>query len=82
MMAELPPDLHKSTYMIKNDEKVRWAPNQPKQPRRHSFALCVIHRSINAALVDYKARMCQGSSSSSAAINYDKTLNVAGVKKP
>ena len=75
MMAELPSDLAKSTYQIKNDEKVEF--KGPKQAKRHAFALNVLHHSINAALVDYKQRMCPNQGRDA---NYDKTLNVAGMK--
>jgi hypothetical protein len=41
------------------------------QNRRNAFMLCVIHRSFNAALINYKAKMCEGNPS----VNYDKTVN-------
>jgi peptidyl serine alpha-galactosyltransferase len=41
--------------------------------KRSSFVLCVIHTAINAALLDYKTRMCQNVSNT----NYEKTINVA-----
>lgn len=40
--------------------------------KRNGFALCVLHRSINAAATDYKERMCKGNPKTS----YNKTLNV------
>ena len=43
------------------------------QGKRNAFALCVLHRSLNAALIDYKKRMCAGNEK----VNYDKTINVA-----
>ena len=43
-----------------------------EQVNRNVYTLCVIHRSINAALIDYKKRMCD----SYNATNYDKTYNV------
>ncbi|CAE7489782.1 unnamed protein product, partial [Symbiodinium microadriaticum] len=48
-----------------------------KQVRRSAFVLCVIHTAMNAALLDYKSRMCTNSSS----INYEKTVNVALITK-
>ena len=42
-----------------------------EQIKRNAFTLCVIHRSINAALVDYKKRMC-----GTNVTNYEKTYNV------
>lgn len=41
---------------------------KPLQSRRNAFMLCVIHRSFNSALEDYKAKMCQNESP-----NYSKT---------
>jgi hypothetical protein len=40
------------------------------QLKRNSFALCIVHRSINAALTDYKKRMCDPSKEF---VNYNKT---------
>jgi len=40
--------------------------------RRHAFAVCILHRSINAALTDYKKRMCEGNSNTI----YEKKLNL------
>ena len=42
-----------------------------EQIKRNAFTLCVIHRSINAALIDYKKRMC-----GTNVTNYEKTYNV------
>ena len=40
--------------------------------KMHAFALCAIYRSVNAALLDYKAKVCLHSSST----NYNKVINV------
>jgi hypothetical protein len=55
MFKEPPADLSRTTYRIKNGKKEDLKPIAVK---RHAFALCVLHRSINAALEDYKNRMC------------------------
>lgn len=55
MFKEPPADLAKAEYRIKN--KVKEA-LKPVMAKRHAFALCVLHRSINAAISDYKDRMC------------------------
>lgn len=44
-----------------------------KQVKRNAFTLCVVHRSINAALVDFKLRMCDPATQ---VVNYNKTVNV------
>jgi hypothetical protein len=43
------------------------------QLKRNAFAVCVVHRSINAALIDYKKRMCDPSKEF---VNYNKTYIV------
>ncbi len=55
MFKEPPPDLAKAEYRIKNKVKEQL---RPVMAKRHAFALCILHRSINAALSDYKDRMC------------------------
>ena len=75
LMAELPLDLHLSEYQIKQDEKVKF--HGPKQAKRNSFALNVLHRSINSAVIDYKQKMCPNQGQDA---NYEKTMNVAGMK--
>lgn len=42
-----------------------------KNVKRNAYMICVIHRSINAALTDYKKRMCEGQE-----INLEKTILV------
>jgi len=69
MMAEPPADLASVNYRVKDDKRETLG---PKQAKRHAFSLCVIHRSINAALMDYKRRMCGPGDTTS----YEKTLNV------
>jgi hypothetical protein len=49
----------------------------PVARKRNGFALCVLHRSINAAALDYKQKMCQGNPKTS----YNKTLNVIANEK-
>lgn len=38
--------------------------------KRNAYVLCILHRTINGALIDYKKRMCDASTS----VNYEKTL--------
>ena len=55
-----------------------------RQTKRNAFMLCAVHRAVNSALMDYKARMCfeadgtikQGVSF----VNYNRTLNVLGTR--
>lgn len=45
----------------------------PVQGKRNAFSLCTLHRSVNAALADYKRRMCGPNNATST----HKTINVA-----
>lgn len=45
------------------------------QVKRSAFVLCVIHTALNAALLDYKTRMCKNFTNT----NFDKSLNVARI---
>ena len=45
-----------------------------RDARRGAFMLCTIHQAINAALLDYKSKVCDDKSK----INYEKTINLAG----
>ena len=42
------------------------------QSRRNAFMICVLHRSINAAAIDYKQRMCAGHPN----VSYEKSINL------
>jgi hypothetical protein len=42
------------------------------EARRNAFMLCIIHRSLNAAILDYKKRTC----GPDKFINQNKTLNI------
>lgn len=46
------------------------------QVKRNAFALCLIHRSINAALLHYKQIMC----SASEPVNTKKLINVQKIE--
>jgi len=70
-MAELPAGLDAATYQYKQAGKVPI--HGTKQAKRHAFALGVVHRAINAAIMDFKAKMCDGQKAS-----YVKNINVAG----
>lgn len=69
MMAEPPPDLGSVGYRVKDGKR---EPQDRKQGKRHAFSLCILHRSINAALVDFKRRMCGPENATS----YLKSINV------
>mmetsp|Transcript_26744 Transcript_26744/g.25617 ORF Transcript_26744/g.25617 Transcript_26744/m.25617 type:complete len:512 (-) Transcript_26744:103-1638(-) len=69
LLVDPPLDIGKTHYKNRDGEIVKLS---PKQARRNAFALCVIHRSINAMLEYYKGKMCP----LGAAINPAKTLNV------
>lgn len=44
---------------------------KPKTVKRTAYMVCVIHRAINSAIMDYKTRMCEGQP-----VNTEKTLIV------
>jgi len=74
MMAELPAALDAATYQYKQEGQVPI--RGKKQAKRHAFALGVVHRAINAAILDFKTKMCKGQKTS-----YVKDINVAGKPK-
>mmetsp|Transcript_26662 Transcript_26662/g.25531 ORF Transcript_26662/g.25531 Transcript_26662/m.25531 type:complete len:485 (+) Transcript_26662:154-1608(+) len=69
MLLEPPSDLIHANHRIKDGEKL---PLSVRQIKRNAYTICVIHRSINAALVDYKTRMCGPTNTTS----YEKTMNI------
>ena len=46
------------------------------QIKRHSFALCVLHRSLNFALFSFKTRQCKNKSNNLINANFEKVINV------
>ena len=74
MMMEPPIDLSHTDYRVRNGKIEKLG---PKAVKRNAFAICVIHRSINAAVIDYKKRMC----GENDIINMEKTVNVNPNKK-
>eukprot|EP01038_Epipyxis_sp_PR26KG_P011460 gene11460-15352_t len=69
MMMEPPLDLGKVNYKNRDGQNMTLG---PQQARRNAFMICVIHRSLNSLLIDYKSKMC----SSTSIINYNKSINV------
>jgi hypothetical protein len=45
----------------------------PVEAKRSAFAVCIMQRALNAALADFKQKIC---SSTGHQINFNKTLNV------
>ncbi len=74
MMLDIPKGLDLTTYQIKDGKKVNYRGN--KQAKRNAFALCVIHKAINAAVLDFKSKMC----ADDPRTKYNRVLNVAGLK--
>jgi len=68
MFVEPWSNLSSIDWQIKNGEKV---PLNKKMATRNSFMLCVLHRSINAALLDFKTRHCKDKPA-----NYNKEIVV------
>jgi len=73
MLIDPPRDLGNVTYKNRDGEIIKIGKTYAK---RNAFMLCTIHRAINAALVDYKQRMC----TNGEFINHNKTINLAVVK--
>lgn len=71
MLVEPPLDLARTDYRYKDQKK---EPLGEKQVKRNAYMLCTVYRSINAAIVDYKQRMCQDNHNTS----YAKTLSYRG----
>ena len=59
LFAEPSVNLDQADFRIKAGEKQDMS-KKSIQIKRNAYTLCVIHRSINAAMIDYKQRMCQG----------------------
>jgi len=69
LLVEPPEDLGETSYMMKDGVKKNQGARQAK---RNAFMICVLHRTINAALIDYKQHMCKAEDKP----NYEKTLNL------
>ena len=65
MMLQLPRDLGKVNYKNRDGEIIKIGPTQAK---RNAFMLCTIHSALNAAMYDYKRRMCDDDNDN---INYN-----------
>jgi hypothetical protein len=65
LLVEPPSNLGKVDYHIKNGKK---EPLKDYLVKRNSYALCVSHRSINAAVTYYKQNICGNN-----VTNYEKT---------
>jgi len=68
MLVEPWANLSSVDWQIKNGERKSLS---KKMVIRNSFMLCVLHRSINAAILDYKVRHCKDKP-----INYNKEIIV------
>lgn len=75
LLVDPPDDLAKVDYKNRDGEIIKLG---PIAVRRNAFALCVISRSINAMIVDYKTKMCGHTPNNS--INRNVTINVANLK--
>jgi len=71
LLVEPPTNLGKVTYRYKNGKREDL---DQKQVKRNAYVLCTVYRSINAAMTDYKQRMCSGQSNTT----YVKTLSYRG----
>lgn len=69
LLLEPPSDLGFKTWAYKKGERIDM---QARKLKRNAFAICVMHRSINAALIDFKQRMCAGQPT-----NFTKSHQVA-----
>ena len=80
MLREPVKGLGKSEYQYtKKDGRVNEDRKQRMtrvQAKRNAFMICTTHRAINAALIDYKKRMCGDSKA-----NYEKTVDLVDNSK-
>lgn len=72
LLGSIPSNIATTTYKNRDGEII---PITRKYARRNSFMLCIIHRSINAMLSDFKSRMCVGDKAKE--INLNTSLNLA-----
>ena len=75
LLIDPPDDLAKVDYKNRDGEIMKLG---PIAVRRNAFALCVISRSINSMIIDYKTKMCRDTPNFS--INRNVTINVANLK--
>lgn len=72
MLVDPPRNLSQNTkYRYKNHKEQQM---NPQKAKRNVFPFCVIHTTINSALMHYKTTMCAGNPKT----NYNRTLNVLG----
>ena len=80
LLREPTSDLGKSEYQYtKKDGHVNEDKKQKMtrlQAKRNAFMICTTHRAINAALIDYKKRMCGDKKA-----NYEKTVDLVDNSK-
>jgi len=72
LLLQTPDDLGFVDYRIKDGKRESLSNRQVK---RNSFMLCVIYKSINAAVIDFKKRMCNNPLNSTTT-NFGNSINV------
>ena len=75
MLLELAPDFGKIDFNKFSFQTEREKFKEARKEKRSAFSICIAHRSINAALQDYKSKMCGIALQN--VTNFDKTLTVA-----
>jgi hypothetical protein len=70
ILQEPPMNLSSLRYKNRDGEIMKLG---PQQSMRNAFMICVLHRSINAMVTDYKMKMCPDLKT----INLQKSLNMA-----
>lgn len=61
LLADPTPDMGRIDLTHISREKQREELKAARKTKRSAFALCILHRSINAALIDFKAKYCNSS---------------------
>jgi len=69
ILADLPKDLGSYDFII--NKKGQKEHQSPRQTKRNAFMICTAYRAMNAALLDFKTRVCGPEA------NVQKTINIA-----
>ena len=79
LFVELPAGLAEADHKEREGGEI--VPQTRSQVRRSAFMLSVLHHSLNAALRDYKQRVCIDSLNMSRdEISFEKVINLANVQ--
>jgi len=71
LLADTPIDLPKLDYKNRDGDIIKL---NRQESRRNAFAICILHHTINAAVINYRNVMC---GNTTGAYNTEKSVNLA-----